>query len=82
MTIDDKIRDEKLQYDFNKEVAKISVLSHGIFDKSEYLTCEEVLTSNQKQRIEQAKFAIFSFTKSVWKMSRKTGWRYRTSRPF
>ena len=27
MTIDDKIRDEKLQFDINKAVAKISVLS-------------------------------------------------------
>ena len=29
MTIDDKIRDEKLQYDINKEAAKISALSSG-----------------------------------------------------
>ena len=27
MTIDDKIRDEKLQYDINREAAKISTLS-------------------------------------------------------
>ena len=27
MTIDDKIRDEKLQYDINREAAKISALS-------------------------------------------------------
>ena len=27
MTIDDQIRDEKLQYDINREVAKISALS-------------------------------------------------------
>ena len=29
MTIDDKIRDENLQYDNNKEAAKISALSSG-----------------------------------------------------
>ena len=29
MTIDDKIRDEKLQYDIEKEGAKISALSSG-----------------------------------------------------
>ena len=29
MTIDDKIRDEKLQYDINKEPSKISALSSG-----------------------------------------------------
>ena len=34
MTIDDKIRDEKLKYDFNKEAAKISAVSSG---KIEYL---------------------------------------------
>ena len=26
MTIEDKIRDEKLQYDINKEAAKVSVI--------------------------------------------------------
>ena len=29
MTIEDQIRDEKLQYDINREAAKISVLSSG-----------------------------------------------------
>ena len=29
MTTDDKIRDEKLQYEINREVAKISPLSSG-----------------------------------------------------
>ena len=38
MTIDDKIRDEKLQYDINKEAAKISSLSSGKIDIYEYLT--------------------------------------------
>ena len=33
MTIDDKIRDEKLEYDINKEAAKISALSSGKIDK-------------------------------------------------
>ena len=56
MTVDDKIEDEKLQYGFNREVAKISALSSGKTDKYEYLTGEEILPSNQKQIIEQAKF--------------------------
>ena len=38
MTIDDKIRDEKLQYNINREAAKISALSFGGIDKYEYLT--------------------------------------------
>ena len=55
MIIDDQIRDEKLQYDINREAAKISALSSGKIDKYEYLTGEEVLPSNQQQIIEQAK---------------------------
>ena len=56
MTINDQIRDEKLQYDINREAAKISALSSKEFNKYEYLTGEEILSSNQKQMIEQAKF--------------------------
>ena len=56
MTIDDQIMDEKLQYDINREAAKISALSSGKINKYEYLTDEEILPSNQKQIIEQAKF--------------------------
>ena len=37
MTIDDKIKDEKLQYDINREAAKISALSSGKTDKYELL---------------------------------------------
>ena len=33
MTIDDQIIDEKLQYDINKEAAKISTLSSGKINK-------------------------------------------------
>ena len=56
MAIEDQIRDEKLQYDINREAAKISALSSGKIDKYEYLTGEEILPSNQQQIIEQAKF--------------------------
>ena len=50
------IRDEKLQYDINREAAKISPLSSGKTAKYEYLTGEEILSSNQQRIIEQAKF--------------------------
>ena len=46
MTIEDKIRDEKLQYDFNRETLKISASSSGKIDKYEYLTSEKILPSN------------------------------------
>ena len=38
MTTDDKIRNENLQYDINREDAKIPAISSGRFDKHEYLT--------------------------------------------
>ena len=38
MAIDDKIKDEKLQCDLNREATKISALSSGKIDKYEYLT--------------------------------------------
>ena len=56
MTIEDQIKDEKLQYDINREAAKISALSSGKIDKYEYLTGEEILPSNQQRIIQQAKF--------------------------
>ena len=48
MTIDDHVRDEKLQRDINGEGAKMSALSSGKIEKYEYLTGEEILPSNQK----------------------------------
>ena len=68
MTNPDKIRDEKLQYDINREAAKISALSTGKFD--EYLTGEEMLLSNQKQIIEPAKFTYSLLQKAVEKQAK------------
>ena len=59
MIINDQIRDEKLQYDINREAAKISALSSGKIRKYEYLTGEDILPYNQQQIIEQAKFTYF-----------------------
>ena len=67
MTIDDQIRDEKLQYDINREAAKISALSSGKVGKYEYLTGEKTLPSNQKQIIEQAKFTYSPLGKAFEK---------------
>ena len=71
MTIEDQIKDEKLQYDINREAAKISALSSGKLDKSEYLTGEEILPSNQQQIIQQAKFNYSPLGKALEKQ-RKT----------
>ena len=67
MTIDDQIKDEKLQYNINREAAKISALSSGKIDKYEYLTGEEILPSNQQQIIEQAKFTYSPLGKAFEK---------------
>ena len=71
MTIEDQIKDEKLQYDINREAAKISALSSGKLDKYEYLTGEEILPSNQQKIIHQAKFNYSPLGKAIEKQ-RKT----------
>ena len=63
MIIDDQIKDKQLQYDINREAAKISVLSSGKIDKYEYLTGEEILPSNQQQIIEQDNLLILPWEK-------------------
>ena len=67
MTINDQIKDEKLQYEINREAAKISALSSGEIRKYEYLTGEDILPSNQHQIIKQAKFTYSPLRKAFEK---------------
>ena len=67
MTLEDQIRDEKLQYDINRDAAKISALSSGKTHKHEYLTGEKILPSNQQQIIEQPKFTYSPLGKAFEK---------------
>ena len=67
MTINDQIRDEKLQYYNNRKSAEILVNSSGKLQKYEYLTGEEILQSNQQQIIEQAKLTYSSLGKDFKK---------------
>ena len=67
MTINDQVRDEKLQYDVNREAAKISALSSGKIHKYEYLTGEDILPSNQEQIIEPSKFTYSTLGKAFEK---------------
>ena len=60
MTIDDQIRNEKLQYDNNREAEKISALSSCEIDEQEYITGEEILPSKLQEITEQAKFTYSS----------------------
>ena len=62
MTIDDQIRDEKLQ---------LSAWSSGKIDKYVYLTSEEILPSHQKHIIEQAKFTYSPLGKNLEKRIKK-----------
>ena len=70
MTIENQIKDEKLQYDINRETAKTSALSSGKIDKYEYLTGEEIFPSNQQQIIEQAKFTCSPLGKPFEKQTK------------
>ena len=65
MIIDDKMKKiKKLQYDINREAAKISALSSHKVEKYEFLTGEEILSSGQSRMIEQANFTYFPLGKS------------------
>ena len=70
MTINDQIENEKRQYDINREAAKISALSSCKIDQYKYLTDEEILPSNQKQIIEQAKFTYSPLGKDFEKQTK------------
>ena len=80
ITINDQIKDEKLQYDINREAAKISALSSGKLHKYEYLNGEDILPSNQQQITEQTKFtysplgkAFHKQIKTIEDQAKKTG---------
>ena len=61
MTINEQIRDEKLQYDM------ISALWSGKIHKYEYLTGQDILPSNQQQITEQARFTYSPLGKAFEK---------------
>ena len=73
MTIDDKIRDEKLQYHINREAAQISALSSGKIDKYEYPTGEEILPSNQRQ-IQNMLILHILLQEKYLRTNRKSDW--------
>ena len=84
MTINDQMRDEKLQYDINREATKISALSSGEIHKYEYRTGEDILPSNLKQIIEQARFTYSPLgntfekqIKTIEDQEKKTSWCFR-----
>ena len=67
MTINDKIWDEKLQYDINREATKTLVSSSVKIDKYEYLRGKEILLSNKNIIIELAMFTYSPVGKAFGK---------------
>ena len=75
--IDENIRDENLWYNIKKEAAKISALSSAKIDKYEHLTREEIVPFNQRQIIEQAKFAFSPLGKCFEKQTENFDAKFR-----
>ena len=69
MTIDDKISNEKLEYDINREVAKLSVWLSGNINKDEHFTDEETWRPGESQIIE-AKFTYFALGRALEKLTK------------
>ena len=67
MTTDDKIKDERPQYDINREPANISALSPGKIDQYKYLSGETILPSDQSRMIKQAKVTYSPLAKAFEK---------------
>ena len=67
MIINDQIKDEKMQYDINREASKISALSSGNIHEYKYLTSEDILPSNQQQVIQQVRFTYSPLGKAFKK---------------
>ena len=51
--LDNKIKANQVQYDLDREAAKISALSSKELDKYKYLTCEDL--AHKPEVVEQAK---------------------------
>ena len=58
LATDEKIKDEKLHYNINREAAKMLALSSGKVDKYDYLTGEEIVPIDQSQIVQQTEFAF------------------------
>ena len=57
MSIDEKVRDEKLQYDTNREARKVSALSSAKINKYEYLAGEKVFPFDKSRTTKEANFS-------------------------
>ena len=67
MTTDDNIRDKKIQCNFLRKAAKYQHYHQVKLINIEYLTVEEILSSNQGRIKEQAKFTCCPLGKTFEK---------------
>ena len=70
ITLDYRIRNEKVQYNLDRESAKIHASSSGESDKQKYLKGEKTLPPDQSGIIEQAKITNVIFGKELEKQSK------------
>ena len=57
----------KLQYDINRKAAKISALTSDKIDKCEYLTGEQIFSSDKVRIIQQTRFTYSPLKKTLEK---------------
>ena len=79
MTIDDKIRDEKLQCDVNREAAKTSSLSSVQTDMN-VLQTKKILPTNQNHIIKKAKFTYSPLGESLEGQTEKLKMQLKTKK--
>ena len=70
ITVDERIRDEKLRCDINGEASKLSALLLGKINKYEYVRAEKTLPLDQSRIIEKAKFIYPPVEKACKKQSK------------
>ena len=80
MTIDNKIRDEKLQYDIKEKQEKYQLYHLEKIDKYEYLTDEEIVPPYQRRMIEQAKFTYSPLGKVLKNKQKQLRTRRKTNK--
>ena len=71
MTIENKIKDEKLQYDINRDVTKISALSSGKIDKYETLLVRKYYPQINKKLLNKLNLLILLWEKLLKNRQKK-----------
>ena len=62
---------KKLQYYFNRDATNISTISSGKIDNYEFLTGEEIFSSDQIQIVQLVNFTYFHFALKSMKISKQ-----------